>query len=105
MSDRISEYIITRLRRTVPDGSSVVPGSTPVIAFGDPRKARVATLGFNPSRVEFLSNSGRELDGPDRRLETLRSLDCSDLASAPITALQTVLEACHNYFSRNPYRR
>ena len=31
----------------------VVPGSTPVIAFGDPLTATVATLGINPSWREF----------------------------------------------------
>ena len=34
-------------------GCHVIAGSTPVVAFGDVRRARVATLGLNPSRAEF----------------------------------------------------
>jgi hypothetical protein len=34
------------VRRLPPDGSRVLPGSTPVVAFGDFPRARVATLGI-----------------------------------------------------------
>ena len=35
--------------------------STPVVAFGNARVARVATLGLNPSCIEFLNRAGQEL--------------------------------------------
>ena len=57
-------------------------GSTPVVAFGDVRKAAVATLGWNPSKREFLDSRGNELVRTERRLETLASLGESDLATA-----------------------
>jgi hypothetical protein len=41
----------------------VVPGSTPVIAFGDPLTATVATLGINPSWRKFLTDDGSLLCG------------------------------------------
>jgi hypothetical protein len=59
------DYVEQRLRRPPSSDSMVVAGSTPVIAFGNPGGARVATLGLNPSRQEFLDVSGNELDVPD----------------------------------------
>jgi len=50
-----------------------VPGSTPVIAFGDLTTARVASLRLNPSRLEFLSSTGTLIHA-NRRFETLPSL-------------------------------
>ena len=67
------------VRREAPV-AEVVPGSTPVVAFGDPFVATVATLGINPSLREFL-NGGQFLDGPSRRLATLRSLGAESLGS------------------------
>jgi hypothetical protein len=64
----------------------------------------VATLGLNPSRLEFLDRRGRELDGPRRRLETLRSLSVGQLSKAPEKAVRRVFDACCGYFQANPYR-
>jgi hypothetical protein len=60
--------------------SEVVTGSTPVVAFGDPRNASVATLGINPSWHEFLAEDGSLLSGSKRRLATLTSLNAKDTA-------------------------
>ncbi|HEV8297071.1 MAG TPA: hypothetical protein VGQ20_07240, partial [Acidimicrobiales bacterium] len=91
--------------RTPPARCSVIEGTTPVAAFGDVRRARVATLGINPSRAEFL-DSGRELlRGGRRRLATLESLGIHDLATAPAEAIDRMLDECLTYFQRNPYRR
>jgi len=100
----IPDYIVRRLRTPAPANCAIVSGSTPVIAFGDPRTARVATLGLNPSRREFLDRHGRELDGPERRLETLRSLRVDNLATAPDNVLERAFESCCRYFEGNPYR-
>jgi hypothetical protein len=100
----IPDYIEKRLRAAPPDGCGVVPGSTPVVAFGNPTVARVATLGLNPSRQEFLDRSGRELNGSRRRFETLTSLALVNLKTAPNESLLAVLTACNEYFNRNPYR-
>lgn len=105
MQTTIPEYIETRIRRSPPPNSSVVPGSTPVLSFGDAQSATVATLGLNPSRVEFLDQGGKELAGGSRRLATHNSLGTSDLVTAPIEIVAKVLEDCNGYFQRNPYRR
>jgi hypothetical protein len=105
MERPLPEYIEERIRRRPPDGLPVVPGSTPVIAFGDARKAWVATLGWNPSKLEFIDKKGKELAGPYRRLETLTSLALHDLSVAPPDVILKVFPGCNAYFQRAPYRR
>ena len=98
-------YIAERIRRPRPEGCGVVVGSTPVVAFGDFRRARVATLGLNPSKSEFLNTYGQELIGADRRLATLASLGVDLLDHASDTVVAEVVADCIGYFQRNPYRR
>ena len=100
---KIPDYIEQRIRRPILADSCVVPGSTPVVAFGNARTATVATLGLNPSRLEFLDRNGHELIGNDRRLATHLSLGLSDLSDAPSSVVEQVLHDCIKYFSRNPY--
>lgn len=69
---RVQGVLRERLRRA--PGPSTVPGSLPILFFGDLFTARIATVGLNPSDREFLDRDGRELDGPARRFETLASL-------------------------------
>lgn len=74
-----------------------------MVSFGDFRKARVATLGWNPSKNEFLDRSGRELDGDDRRLETWQSIGRSQIQNPRANAAADVWNGCQNYFRGNPY--
>lgn len=101
----IPDYIEDRIRRPAPANSAIVAGSTPVISFGNARIATVATLGLNPSRIEFLDQNGNELTGESRRLATHCSLGMSDLVNAPPKIVAKVLEDCNGYFQRNPYKR
>ena len=105
MGFSVPEYIVTRIRRHPPEGLPVVPGSTPVVAFGDLRTANVATLGWNPSKLEFLDRDGNELTDAGQRLETLSSLGVSDLSSASPAAIRRVFEGCNEYFQLRPYRK
>ena len=59
-------YLVDRACQAPPEGSFVVPGSTPVVAFGNPVRPAVATLGINPSRAEFLDRNGGLLCGRRR---------------------------------------
>jgi hypothetical protein len=101
---RPPEYVVERIRHDPPADCHVVEGSTPVVAFGDPRSSPIATLGLNPSRIEF-EVSGTELDGPLRRFETLRSLGLERLSNAPAEAVDRIWGRCLGYFHGNPYRR
>jgi hypothetical protein len=83
----------------------VVRGSTPVVAFGNCQNARAATLGLNPSRVEFVDKRGVLLKAQKRRLATHESLGRSDLSRAPQEAVLQVLDECTTYFQRQPYRQ
>lgn len=74
--------LVAMVRRVPPTGAPVVRGSVPVVAFGDPERAEVATLGINPSHREFAEN-GVLLSGQQRRLATLESLGPPSLVSSP----------------------
>jgi hypothetical protein len=101
----VPDYVEARIRQLPPIGVPVVRGSTPVIAFGSARDSNVATLGWNPSKLEFLDRGGNELVKDERRLETLASIGAADLADAPTDAILRVFDACNNYFHRKPYWR
>lgn len=64
--DDVPGYVAARIRTPPPRDCRVLPGSTPVVAFGDPRHSTVATLGINPSKREFAIDDP-ELDGSRRR--------------------------------------
>jgi hypothetical protein len=100
----LPDYVEAMVRRLPPMGSPVVAGSTPVVAFGDPARAEVATLGINPSANEFLKND-RLLTGPQRRLATLVSLGAQRLDQLTELQVATVVADCTTYFQRRPYRR
>ncbi len=101
----IPPFILDRLRQRPPANCGVVSDSTPVVSFGNPATARVATLGLNPSKNEFLDRSGELLQGDERRFETLKSLGLRSLGRADDATLEVLVTACHEYFHRNPYDR
>ena len=103
MTPPLPRYLVDMVRREAPV-AEVVPESTPVVAFGDPFAATVATLGINPSLREFL-DGGQLLDGPSRRLATLRSLRAESLGTLTDTQVLQIVEDCARYFDadRNPY--
>ena len=100
----IPVYATAMVRRQPPPDAPVVPRSTPVVAFGDPSQAEVASLGINPSKAEFLRH-GKLLAGPERRLATLDSLSAERLDELSDEQVGTVVQDCASYFQRNPYRR
>jgi hypothetical protein len=100
----VPEYLSSMVRRQPPAASPVVSGSTPVVAFGDPGRAEVATLGINPSDSEFLEN-GMLLRGGRRRLATLESLGAEDLGRLTEAQVAVVISECTTYFGRRPHSR
>lgn len=75
-----------------------VPGSLPVLFFGDLFSAKVATVGINPSRREYLTQTGRELEGESRRFETLGSLGLTNRAQLRDKHIEKSLERMRGYF-------
>ncbi len=70
-----------------PTDSHALPGSTPVVSIGNTHTATVATVGFNPSLIEFLDRRGHELIGPSRHRATYRWPGTEDLADAPLEVI------------------
>lgn len=100
---RVPEYIAERVRRSVPEGCSVIPGSTPVVSFGNAETAWVATLGLNPSLREFTDARGNWLTGTKRRLATPECLGVTDLTQATDDQVAQVVADCYSYFQRSPF--
>ena len=100
----VPDYVAATVRRAPPPSCHIVEGSTPVVAFGDPGRAEVATLGINPSASEFVAN-GTLLTGDARRLATLSSLGATTNTALTDLQVQTLVAECATYFHRRPYTR
>ena len=99
----IPDWLVSMVRREPPIKDVVVEGSTPVVSFGDFRQVRVATLGINPSNLEFVDQKGELIQGEKRRLATLDALKAESLGSLTETQVETVIDECNRYFEVNPY--
>jgi hypothetical protein len=95
MTEAVPDYVAARICEEPPEDCEVVRGSTPVVSFGDVRASRVATVGLNPSRIEF-EVKGVELDGAQRRFETTQSLGISSLVEAPAKAVEAIFWRCND---------
>ncbi len=83
--------------------AGIIPWASPIPVFGDPTRARVATLGINPSSREFVDEAGCELEGTLRRFHTLRSLGLARWQDVEPSHLQAITQYCLDYFYRSPY--
>ncbi len=101
--DELPPYVEERLRRPWPAGVPIVEASTPVLSFGDPTVASIATLGLNPSLREFRNAKGDLLTGRKRRLADLEQLGIASLEPASRDSLLAVKAACDSYFQVQPY--
>jgi len=99
----IPDYLMNMVRRQMPSDCGVIEDSTPVVSFGNPHTTRVATLGINPSRKEFLDDKGDLLRGQDRRFETLPSVGADRCENLSDSQVASIIEGCNSYFKRRPY--
>lgn len=76
---------------------------TPILYFGNINKAKVATLGINPSNKEFYDNNNNELSGDTRRFHTLASLGLDKWGNITDDDYSRILASFDNYFAGNPY--
>ncbi len=86
-----------------PDQSGVLAGSTPVVFRGQQPTARVVSVGINPSIREFHARNGVELDGDQRRFETLNSLGVESMNDVTEAMKAQFQQRFLDYFSGNPY--
>jgi hypothetical protein len=96
---------VHRLANGDVDDHAILEWGCPVPYFGHLGKARVATLGINPSNREFVDSSGQELDGTARRFPTLGSLGLHRWGEASSLDVAGIVDACDGYFDGNPYDR
>ena len=99
----IAPWQIEMAARPAPSVRWIVPRSTPVVSFGDPLLADVATLGINPSRKEFYDDDGSLLRGARSRLATTDSIGARPGETLTKRQASEVVAACNTYFERNPY--
>jgi hypothetical protein len=95
--------LIKRFSEAGFSNARVIPWSCPVPSFGNLFRAKVATLGLNPSNREFVDQSGSELVGGKRRFHTLGSLGLSCWSEAKLKHAELIWNSCTTYFSKNPY--
>ena len=95
--------LLNRLESPELARTDVIRWGCPVPVFGDLRACRVATVGLNPSRREFLDEFGNELQGRARRFHTLSSLRLASWSDVDFRHIQLMLELCQAYFEHNPY--
>jgi hypothetical protein len=105
----LDERVIQRAMAPYPGVKEIVDFSTPVVAFGNPNKSRVATLGINPSSSEFQIGNGNKapLGGAiPKRLVDTEVLGINNPTSLTRDQAIKVIEGCYQYFSgpnANPY--
>lgn len=97
--------LIDRIRRRQPDGLAIVPGSIPVTSFGDPRSARVASVGINPSVNEFCSGKQGKplLESHKKRFVDRATLAIGEHDHLTEEQALRVADSCDRYFDVNPY--
>ncbi|WP_010094595.1 hypothetical protein [Ornithinibacillus scapharcae] len=91
----LEQKILKRLQQSPPEDCSVVPRSTPVIAFGKFKTAEVATISLNPSYKEFEFFNGKN------RFHTLDSLGLENYSEIDIEHQKQIIEYCETYFERD----
>ncbi len=96
--------ILLNLIESIPrlSKANIFSWAAPVISFGDHTQSKVATLGLNPSNLEFVKNK-KELDGRERRFHTLKSLGIINWEAIKEKHLQLIQDSCRKYFFGNPY--
>jgi hypothetical protein len=105
----IEERVIERAMELYPEIEELVAFSTPVVSFGNPQLASVATLGINPSSSEFQIGNGNKapLGGAiPKRLVDTEVLGINNPTSLTREQAIKVIEGCYQYFygqSPNPY--
>lgn len=95
------DVLAARLRKNPPVDSSIVPGSLPILSFGDHRVANVVTIGLNPSDQEFFSKDVW-LNGESRRVPSLLSLGIEKASDITDEQIKEIYHEQISYFSRNP---
>lgn len=77
---------------------ATVPGSLPVLFFGDLPAARFVTVGLNPSNKEYVDDRGVLLAGPAQRFATVASLSARSRAELTEAQCDEAIAWMRGYF-------
>ena len=102
----IEKEVIERAMAPYPAISQIVEFSTPVVSFGYPKGANVATLGINPSSNEFQIGNGNKnpLSRGSKRLIDTELLGIDKPLSLTDSQAKEVIHGCYSYFRNKPYK-
>lgn len=100
MRRSVPDYVAERIRQNPPTDCFVIAGSTPVLSFGDPGGAWLATIGSNPGRSAFLADGRLTAE----YFETLESLAITQMTEASDEQVSHIYDRCIRYFDL-PYHR
>jgi hypothetical protein len=89
-----------RQRVRISPSMSSVRGSLPILFFGDAFHARVATVGLNPSRYEYLNETGQVLSGQCRRFDSLFSLCAGSREEISDSQADQAIDMMRSYFDK-----
>jgi hypothetical protein len=87
-----------RQRIRISPSDSSVSASLPVLFFGDAFSARVATIGLNPSKFEYLDRNGKMLSGREQRFASTVSLGASSRAELSDSQADQAIEVMRSYY-------
>lgn len=96
--------LVDALVEPVIAASDVITWASPVPYFGRLAESRVATVGINPSNIEFVDGRGSPLSLTARRLPTLGSMGLERWSRSDRATAERLLQGCSDYFENNPYR-
>jgi hypothetical protein len=99
------QLLLDRILKPGPANSHVVPVSLPITSFGDPNRARVATISINPSVNEFCLNTAAHpvLPQGKKRFVDREVLGLVDDQVPTLDQARQILQGNHDYFQNNPY--
>ncbi len=100
---KIVKSLVGQLASGALSKHSLIEWAAPAPCFGNYKKSNIATVGINPSNLEFQDRAGLELRGNSRRLHSLQSLGISAWSEATTSDIRKIVLSCENYFHRNPY--
>lgn len=86
--------IAERLHIQPPDNCTIVTSSTPIVAFGRFRSAKVASVSLNPSWAEF------EKVNDNYRFHTLETLGVDCYSNITDKHVNQIVDFCERYFER-----
>lgn len=97
----MNQEILERILRKE-NSRYIVPGSTPVVSFGDFTTAKTLTVSINPSSLEF-ATKGKLLPSKKKRLVDKERLNLDLEAPLGEEHAELIWTGCKKYFEGNPY--